>query len=166
MRCAPSNPPRYVLLETNEGDTPRIVVSLFSKSWADPRRGSVPVSWSINPVLAEQFPALYDYYASTAGANDSFISGPGGCGYVHFERMTDAQLNTFATRCGRLMHDYGPAVVEPCAASSASSLFAEATRLLRGIEMRAFISERGNSNQRRENQHELLSRAFRDSVSW
>ena len=86
---------KYVLLETNEGDTPRIVVSLFSKSWIDPRRGSVPVSWSINPVLAEQFPALYDYFASTAGANDSFISGPGGCGYVHFEHMTDAQIKTF-----------------------------------------------------------------------
>lgn len=103
---------KYVLLETNEGDTPRIVVSLFSKSWIDPRRGSVPVSWSINPVLAEQFPALFDYFASTAGANDSFISGPGGCGYVHFGRMTDAQINTFATRCGRLMHDYGPAIVD------------------------------------------------------
>lgn len=103
---------KYVLLETNEGDTPRIVVSLFSQSWVDPRRGSVPVSWSINPVLAEQFPALYDYFASTAGANDSFISGPGGCGYTHFEGMTDAQIKTFATRCGRLMHDYGPAIVD------------------------------------------------------
>jgi len=72
----------------------------------------VPVSWSINPVLAEQFPALYDYFANTAGANDSFISGPGGCGYVHFERMTNAQIKTFATRCGRLMHDYGPAIVD------------------------------------------------------
>ena len=26
--------------------------------------------------------------------------------------MTDAQLATFATRCGRLMKDYGPAVVD------------------------------------------------------
>jgi len=40
----------YVLLETNEGDTPRIVVSAFSRSWTDPRRGSLPVSWSIDPV--------------------------------------------------------------------------------------------------------------------
>lgn len=113
---------KYVLLETNEGDTPRIVVSLFSQSWTDPRRGSVPVSWSINPVLAEQFPALFDYFASTAGANDSFISGPGGCGYVHFERMTDAQIKTFATRCGRLMDDYGPAMVDVYGGASHSIL--------------------------------------------
>ena len=103
---------RYVLLETNEGDTPRIVVSAFSKSWTDPRRGSLPVSWSIDPVLAEEFPALFDYFASTARVNDSFISGPGGCGYVYYGRMSDAQIGTFATRCGRLMRDFGPAVID------------------------------------------------------
>lgn len=102
----------YVLLETNEGDTPRIVVSAFSKSWTDPRRGSLPVSWSIDPALGDQFPALFDYFASTASVNDSFISGPGGCGYVYYGRMTDAQIKTFATRCGRLMKEYGPAIID------------------------------------------------------
>ena len=102
----------YVLLETNEGDTPRIVVSAFSKSWTDPRRGSLPVSWSIDPVLATQFPALFDFFASTAGVNDSFVSGPGGCGYVYYGRMTDAQIATFATRCGWLMREFGPAVID------------------------------------------------------
>ena len=102
----------YVLLETNEGDTPRIVVSVFSKSWTDPRRGSLPVSWSIDPVLAEEFPALFDYFAATAGVNDSFISGPGGCGYVYYGNMSDAQIQTFAARCGRLMRDYGPAIID------------------------------------------------------
>ena len=29
-------------------------------------------------------------------------------GYVYYGRMTDAQIKTFATRCGRLMKDYGP----------------------------------------------------------
>jgi hypothetical protein len=32
---------KYVLMETNEGDTPRIVVSAFSQSWTDPRRGTL-----------------------------------------------------------------------------------------------------------------------------
>lgn len=112
-RGMPLDPSKsYVLLETNEGDTPRIVVSAFSRSWTDPRRGSLPVSWSIDPVLAEEFPALFDYIASTAGVNDSFISGPGGCGYVYYGAMSDAQIATFAARCGRLMKEYGPAVVD------------------------------------------------------
>jgi len=57
---------KYVLIETNEGDTPRIVVSVFSKSWTDPRRGSLPVSWAIDPMLADEFPALFDYFSTTA----------------------------------------------------------------------------------------------------
>eukprot|EP00928_Gymnodinium_smaydae_P081607 TRINITY_DN65093_c0_g1_i1.p1 TRINITY_DN65093_c0_g1~~TRINITY_DN65093_c0_g1_i1.p1 ORF type:complete len:650 (+),score=107.54 TRINITY_DN65093_c0_g1_i1:243-1952(+) len=102
----------YVLIETNEGDTPRIVVSAFSKAWIDPRRGSLPISWAIDPMLGEEFPALFDYFSSTAGANDSFISGPGGCGYVYYGRMTDSQLKNFAGRCGRLMQDDGPKVID------------------------------------------------------
>ena len=82
-------------METNVGDTPRIVVC---PSWVATRRGAV--SWPINPVLGEQFPVLYGYFASTtAGVNGSFISGPGGCGYVHFGSMADARSNTFAMRC-------------------------------------------------------------------
>lgn len=64
------------------------------------------------PQLGEEFPALFDYFSATAGANDSFISGPGGCGYVYYGKMTDPQLRSFATRCGRLMKDYGPAVID------------------------------------------------------
>ena len=40
--------------ETNEGDTPRIVVSAFGSSWANPQRGSIPVAWSVDPLLAER----------------------------------------------------------------------------------------------------------------
>ena len=70
------------------------------------------MSWAIDPQLGEEFPALFDYFASTAGANDSFISGPGGCGYVYYGRMSDPQVQTFATRCGRLMESYGPAIID------------------------------------------------------
>ena len=40
---------RYVTFVTNEGDTPRIVDSLFGAAWADYRRGSIPVAWAIDP---------------------------------------------------------------------------------------------------------------------
>ena len=40
---------RYVTFVTNEGDTPRIVDSLFGAAWADHRRGSIPVAWAIDP---------------------------------------------------------------------------------------------------------------------
>ena len=70
----------YISFQTNEGDTPRIAVSAFGSAWASEQRGRVPVSWAINPMIAEQFPALWDYFASTATMNDSFVAGVGGGG--------------------------------------------------------------------------------------
>eukprot|EP01052_Picozoa_sp_SAG31_P062597 SAG31_NODE_21570_length_546_cov_0.807606_1_plen_157_part_10 len=32
--------------------------------------------------------------------------------YVYYGAMNDLQLKSFATRCGRLMKDYGPAVID------------------------------------------------------
>ena len=110
---APLDPSKYyVTFETNEGDTPRIVVSAFGASWANPNRGSVPVAWSVDPVLFERFPALMDWYARTATANDSFIGGVAGGGYVYLGALTDAQLQRYAMRVGRLFASYGPTVVD------------------------------------------------------
>lgn len=36
----------YIMFETNEGDTPRIVTSQFTSAWLSPNRGSIPVAWA------------------------------------------------------------------------------------------------------------------------
>jgi len=55
----------YVMFETNEGDTPRILTSQFTEAWLSPNRGSVPVSWAVDPYLAELFPELWNFYAAS-----------------------------------------------------------------------------------------------------
>ena len=102
----------YVTFETNEGDTPRIIVSSFGSSWASPKRGSIPVAWSVDPVLSERFPALMDYFATTATANDSFIGGVAGAGYVYLGALNEAQLGRYTERTGRLFATYGPSVAD------------------------------------------------------
>mmetsp|Transcript_25011 Transcript_25011/g.65223 ORF Transcript_25011/g.65223 Transcript_25011/m.65223 type:complete len:510 (-) Transcript_25011:223-1752(-) len=102
----------YVTFETNEGDTPRIVVSAFGSSWANPARGSIPVAWSVDPLLAERFPALMDLYAESATANDSFIGGVAGAGYVYLGALSPPQLEQYAGRVGRLFAEYGPDVAD------------------------------------------------------
>lgn len=87
----------YVTFETNEGDTPRILVSAMGSSWASTRRGSLPVAWAVDPILAEQFPALFDYYSSTATVNDSFIAGVSGGGYVFLNQLSQALCDLCAT---------------------------------------------------------------------
>lgn len=112
-----------VTFVTNEGDTPRIVDSLFGAAWADQRRGTVPVAWAIDPVIAEQFPALWDYYASTASANDSFVAGVGGGGYVFLNTLDNLQFQRYTRRVGRLLKAYGPSVVDTCKYAALLFLF-------------------------------------------
>ena len=132
----------YVTFVTNEGDTPRIVDSLFGAAWADPRRGSVPVAWALDPVLGEQFPALWDYYAATASANDSFVAGVGGGGYVFLNTLSDVQFQRYARRVGRLLREFGPSVVDTYGfASPALLLNYSVEAAIGGQAPSAYISE-------------------------
>ena len=126
----------------NEGDTPRIVDSLFGAAWADPKRGSVPVAWAIDPVLGEQFPALWDYYAATARSNDSFVAGVGGGGYVFLNTLSDTQFQRYARRVGRLLHEFGPTVVDTYGFASPELLLNySAEAAIGGQAPAAYISE-------------------------
>ena len=53
-----------------------------------------------------------DYFASTATANDSFVSGTAGAGYAYLNQMSSSQLETYGERVGRLTAQYGPHVVD------------------------------------------------------
>jgi hypothetical protein len=80
----------YVMYETNEGDTPRILTSQFTDAWLSPNRGTVPVSWAVDPYLAELFPELWNFYASNTTANDSFVAGVDGSGYVFVRGLIES----------------------------------------------------------------------------
>lgn len=73
----------YLVFETNEGDTPRIITSQFDSSWLSPKRGSIPVAWAVDPLLGEMFPELLNFYVSSATTNDTFVAGLDGAGYVY-----------------------------------------------------------------------------------
>jgi len=49
--------------------------------WDDPARGSVPLMWSISPVLDRRAPMAMDYIRSTAGPRDYFVAADNGAGY-------------------------------------------------------------------------------------
>jgi hypothetical protein len=100
----------YVTFQTNEGDTPKIVAGLMGGAWLSPQRGSVPIAWGIDPLLADLFPALIEYYARTAGPGDSFFAGCSGAGYCypwHMPNMPD-----YARQVGSAIARHGPEVVD------------------------------------------------------
>ena len=133
----------YVTFMTNEGDTPRIIDSVFSASWASPRRGTLPVAWSVDAALAERFPALFDHFAATASANDSFVAGVSGAGYVYVDQLSEAQLDAYGRRYGRLAAAYGgPSVVDTYGQASPALMAAYARAAAAGgAAPDAFVSQ-------------------------
>jgi len=86
--------------------------TLMQGNWADPARGSVPMTWGMNTFIAQKYPALMEYYAKSAKANDSFWIGPSGDGYGHPATMITANMKKYANEVKRKLYNTGvsPAV--------------------------------------------------------
>ena len=101
----------YLMFETNEGDTPRILTSQFTSAWVSPNRGIVPVAWAIDPYLGELFPELYNFYASNTTVNDTFVNGLDGAGYVYLNSLGE-KAAVYQARAGKVMSALGANVVD------------------------------------------------------
>ncbi len=106
---APLEKKVYVTLQTNEGDTPKIVAGLFGGTWLNPQRGSAPVAWGVNLLLARTFPHLMEYYATTATANDTFFGGTSGAGYVYPSEMPPRAFEKYAAQAQAAAADFAAA---------------------------------------------------------
>ena len=101
----------YIMFETNEGDTPRILTSQFTSAWLSPNRGIVPVAWAVDPLLGKMFPELWNYFMNTTTCNDTFLAGVDGGGYVYLDSLGE-HAAAYEERAGGLFHDIGPNVVD------------------------------------------------------
>lgn len=79
----------YVAFVAPEGDTPKILLSFMAGHWFGADRGNAPVNWGINPLMAEEFPAIYEYYFNTKTDNDYFYGGTNGAGYNLLRYLED-----------------------------------------------------------------------------
>lgn len=91
----------YVSFQSNEGDTPKIAAALQQDAWLDPRRGSVPVAWGVDPLTSVLAPGLWGFYASTATKNDSFFAATAGAGYAYPWTLPD--MTPYVTRAAQLV---------------------------------------------------------------
>ncbi|MDB5102955.1 MAG: hypothetical protein JWP91_644 [Fibrobacteres bacterium] len=110
----------YIALILSDGDNLQEQEHLFPIRWRSPLRGTFPVSWTQSPAMADFAPAMLEYYYSTRTANDCFITGPSGVGYVlpektpsgafvDFARMTEAYLKRTGIRGATVWGNSGPA---------------------------------------------------------
>lgn len=73
----------YLTMTVGEGDNLQYNQHFMRQSWADPARGSVPINWTINPLLIEAAPFMLNYYQRTATNNDMLMAGPSGASYFY-----------------------------------------------------------------------------------
>ena len=80
----------YISFAITDGDNIGFMTrKMRSEMWGNDIRGTVPIAWSVNPLLIELVPPLMDFYYSTTTENDTFVCGPSGTGYFNPDFTSD-----------------------------------------------------------------------------
>ncbi len=58
------------------------IYTMWIENGGDAKRGTLPLMWGINPNLSYRVPMIFDYLYENKSANDYFVGGDGGAGYV------------------------------------------------------------------------------------
>jgi hypothetical protein len=102
-RPPPLEPKVYVSFILGEGDNLQYDQHRLFQLWQDPARGTVPIGWTISPLLLEAAPPLAQYFYQTATVHDEFIAGPSGAGYGYPSLWPDNQLTAYLDRTRQMM---------------------------------------------------------------
>ena len=86
----------YVVVAVPDGDNIDFAAGLMRDRWAEPVRGTMPLAWSLNPLLVDLAPPLLDLYYETASPLDQFIAAPSGAGYLYPDYTGSGDLASFA----------------------------------------------------------------------
>jgi hypothetical protein len=81
------SPMNYLNIYIGDYDSSSWLAGIAKENWDDPARGTVPMSWAFNPNLIKRAGPIYAYYNQTRTANDFFIAGDSGAGYVNPTRL-------------------------------------------------------------------------------
>jgi hypothetical protein len=85
----------YVSITLSEGDNAQYMQHAMYLNWQSSARGTIPLGWTVQPLLADFDPGMLNYYWSTATTNDCLVSGPSGGGYTHIEYWNSANVATY-----------------------------------------------------------------------
>jgi hypothetical protein len=95
----------YVTFTITEGDNLQYCQNKLKSNWDDDARGTVPINWSISPLLADIAPGLLAYYFETATDNDHFMCGPTGLGYTYPRDWNPTDRETFFEWTGEYLDE-------------------------------------------------------------
>jgi hypothetical protein len=102
----------YVSFTISDGDNIQFSQHHMRRLWNDPARGSIPIGWTISPILGQDIPALTAYYMNSASVNDELVAGPSGAGYMFPSSWPSKRLPAFLQQTGQLMQQMGITTIE------------------------------------------------------
>ena len=102
----------YVSFTLSDGDNIQYCQHQLPQLWSDPVRGTIPLGWTLSPLLLQAAPAMGAYYQETATANDELIAGPSGAGYMYPTHWPRAHLPKFLQQTGEMMSGMGMTTLE------------------------------------------------------
>jgi hypothetical protein len=86
----------YVSITLSDGDNAQYMQHAMYQNWQSSARGTIPLGWTVQPLLADFDPGMLNYYWSTATTNDCLVAGPSGAGYTHVEYWSSANVAYYA----------------------------------------------------------------------
>ena len=77
----------YLCVFMADYDSSYPLYNFLETIWKDPKRGTIPLAWGINPTLLDTYPDIISYYYRTATPNDVFTSDASAAGYFNPSRV-------------------------------------------------------------------------------
>lgn len=102
----------YISFTLSDGDNIQYCQHKLLQLWNEPIRGTIPLGWTLSPLLLQSAPAMAAYYQETATANDELVAGPSGAGYMYPTHWPQAHWPKFLQQTGELMSDIGMTTLE------------------------------------------------------
>ena len=91
----------YVVVAVPDGDNLDFVDHRMRALWAEPQRGTLPIAWSLSPMLADLAPPYLDFYYGSATPDDRFVMGPSGAGYLYPDYLGPGDLAPYLETTAR-----------------------------------------------------------------
>lgn len=103
-RHVPKNSTKIFLsLVYLEGDNIQYNQRRMFTHWNDAARGTVPLGWTISPLLRDIGPGILSYYQETSTENDLLVAGPDGAGYTYPGVWPRTALSAYLNQSGEYM---------------------------------------------------------------
>jgi hypothetical protein len=102
----------YVTFTFSDGDNAQYIQHRMWSIWSDSNRGSMPMNWTINPLMADAAPVMLATYQHTASRNDYFVAGPSGAGYTFPSFWPIGTFAAYTQQTGTYLKRTGLSVIE------------------------------------------------------